>query len=53
MPDVFVKKQILELNEKLNELLQVLGDYESMNLIYTTCMEKNRGLYTMCQITQG
>lgn len=47
MPDVFVKKQILELNEKLNELFQLLGDYESLNLIYTTGMEKSRGLYTM------
>ncbi|AXV39099.1 MAG: hypothetical protein CIT02_01600 [Methanobacterium sp. BAmetb5] len=47
MPDVFIKKQILELNEKLNELFQLLGDYESMDLIYTTGMEKNRGLYTI------
>ena len=47
LPEVCADKIVTDLNKYLDEIFDVLRAFNSLKLIYTLEMEKNRGMYTI------
>lgn len=47
MPEVCADKVVTDLNKYMNDIFDVLRIYNTLKLLYTVDMEKNRGMYTI------